>query len=288
MQPINIKNFRLLKMENIASGLKNGDTILYVGMGIYEGAEFSDGSAVPFDSDSMILAMNEGRAMAPRLMYEYTRAAMSIEQNRGRKFLEQKMSFLFAKAPQKVKVLELIEKLKPKYIIDMNYDFEIPKMYSNEPHYVIIGKARIGAELDRFEIMEWDNGAKKYEKVDKEFLRLDMPIIFKPMGSISPNPTFIISDADFVDWLTEAMGGFAVPPSLKEYRDGKQYLMLGLGFAKDTERMVANELTLGLSGGYFVYAKEPTKNCLKFLKSHNMELIAENPNDFAAKLLEVV
>ena len=30
---------------------------------------------LPYDSDSMILALNNGRAMSDRLMYEYSRAA---------------------------------------------------------------------------------------------------------------------------------------------------------------------------------------------------------------------
>jgi len=75
---------------------------------------------------------------------------------------------------------------------------------------------------------------------------------------------------------------------LKEYREGKKYLMLGLTFSKDTERMVANELTIGLNGGYFVSDEEPVKNCTKYLVSHKMEAIGENPNEFAAKIAELL
>ncbi|MCI4399026.1 MAG: hypothetical protein JHC37_00550, partial [Campylobacteraceae bacterium] len=74
-------------LAKIAGELKNGKTVLYIGMGIFNGYSFSDGTGIPHDSDSIILAMNDGRPMAPRLMYEYARAAMNIEQSRGRKYL---------------------------------------------------------------------------------------------------------------------------------------------------------------------------------------------------------
>lgn len=274
-------------IAQIASELKSGETILYIGMGIFKGYSFADGSSVPHDSDSIILAMNEGRPMAPRLMYEYARAAMSMEQSRGRKYLEEKLKNIYKQQMQQNSVHALIAKLMPRFVVDTNYDESLSKIYSGVPHFVVYGKARIGASLDRFEIFEWSPEAAAYTRVAKELLGLDKPIIFKPMGGIAPEASLIVSDADFVDWLTEAMGGFAVPPILKEYREGKKYLMMGLTFSKDTERMVANEITIGLNGGYFVSDEEPVKNCTKYLASHKMEAITENPNELAKKLLEL-
>ena len=42
------------------------------------------GEPIPADSDSLIYAMNDGKPMAPKLMYEFPRAAMNIEVKRGR------------------------------------------------------------------------------------------------------------------------------------------------------------------------------------------------------------
>jgi len=52
------------------------------------------------------------------------------------------------------------------------------------------------------------------------------------------------------------MGGFALPSVLKTYRKTKKYLFLGTSFDRDTDRMVANELTLDLEGGYVITDKE--------------------------------
>ena len=97
---------------------------------------------------------------------------------------------------------------------------------------------------------------------------------------MTPRRSFVISDADYVDCLTEAMGGFAVPSVLKTYRKTKKYLFLGTFFDRDTDRMVANELTLDLEGGYVITDQELGKKERKFIEKHNLELIEMSLEDF--------
>jgi hypothetical protein len=126
---------------------------------------------------------------------------------------------------------------------------------------------------------------KKYFAVEEEVLDEAKKILFKPMGSPLPEPNFIISDADYVDWLTEAMGGFAVPGVLKSYRKTKKYLFMGTSFDRDTDRMVANELTLDLEGGYVISDKELTKKEKKFMEKHNLELLEMSLQDFTNEFI---
>ena len=61
---------------------------------------------------------------------------------------------------------------------------------------------------------------------------------------------------------------------LKQFREDKHYLFMGVDFDRDTFRMVANELTIGLQGGYLVTQKKTfTKKEEKFLKNHSIERI---------------
>ena len=102
-----------------------------------------------------------------------------------------------------------------------------------------------------------------------------------------PEKNFVISDADFVDWLTEAMGGYAIPPFLKEYKEGKSYLYMGVDFGRDTFRMVANEVSLGHDGGYVLLDKPKdklTKKENKFIDTHNLEIIEEELENFLKEL----
>jgi len=175
--------------------------------------------------------------------------------------------------------------MAPRYIIDTNRDSKIQELLAYEPHCLILGKSRIMADKNRYETYEYDVENKKYFLVEDEVLDTAKTILFKPMGSPLPEPTFVISDADYVDWLTEAMCGFAVPPVLKSYRKTKKYLFLGTSFDRDTDRMVANELTYDLEGGYVITDQELSKKELKFVEKHNLIVINMSLEDFTKEFI---
>ena len=268
-------------MDDIKQKIKTGQLIPFLGMGVFENTKTKDGSTLPYDSDSMILALNNGRAMSDRLMYEYSRAAMSLEQRKGREFIIQMTNHIYSSKEYEIPdIYKWLKELKPKYIIDTNMDDSLQKIYNDVEHFLITGVSRITADWDRYLIYLFDVKEQKYTRIEKENLNLDLPILFKPMGSTKPEMNFIISDADFVDWLTEAMGGYAMPPILKEHRKNKEYLFLGVDFSKDTFRMVANEITVDLKGGTTVLNCELTKKEDKFIKTHNLTNLNMSIDEF--------
>lgn len=260
-------------IETIKKELRNQTTVPYFGLGIFEGTKTKEGEQMPYDSDSMILMMNNGRAMSDRLMFEYSRAAMHLEQRRGVDYINQLINHIYTKDFDPTPLHKTILDMQPRYIIDTNRDSKLQELLSFEPHTLIIGKARILDNDYRYEIFEWDLEDKKYFQVEEAALDDAKKILFKPMGSTLPEASFVISDADYVDWLTEAMGGYAVPSVLKTYRKTKKYLFLGTSFDRDTDRMVAHELTHDLEGGYVINDKPLSKKEKKFIERHNLELI---------------
>jgi len=262
-----------VKKSELEAHIKEGSLIPFIGMGVFKETKTADGEQIPYDSDSMILSLNGGRAMSPRLMYEYSRAAMSLEQRKGRPFIEQMTNHIFTAKPYPMpEAYRWLKTLMPHYVVDLNLDDSLLKLYADVDHFLITGVSRIMAGYDRFLVYMYTSANKEYHRVDKEMLSPMLPILFKPLGCTVPEKSFIVSDADFVDWLTEAMGGYALPPFLKTFKNDKSYLFLGIDFDRDTYRMVANEVTLGLSGGYLVNDKEAiSKKEEKFLKSHKIE-----------------
>jgi len=273
-------------MDNIKEDLINGKLVPFLGMGVFKDTKATDGTQIPFDSDSMVLALNNGRAMSDRLMYEYSRAAMSLEQRKGREFIIQMTNHIYSSKEYELPfTYKFLKEIQPKYLIDTNMDDSGCKVYEDVAHFMVTGVSRVMGGYDRFIVYLYDLESKKYNIIDKEELNSNIPILFKPMGSTVPDMDFIVSDADFVDWLTEAMGGYAIPPFLKEYKKNKSYLYLGVDFSRDTYRMVANEITLGHDFGYVVSAKdEHTKKENKFLKTHNLELISSEIEPFLKSL----
>ncbi len=275
-------------MQNLKEDLQSGKLVPFLGMGVFKDTVASDGSTLPYDSDSMVLALNNGRAMSARLMYEYTRAAMSLEQRKGREFIIQMTNHIYASKEYDIPtVYKKLKEIQPKYLIDTNVDDSACKVYEDVEHFMVTGVSRIMADYDRFLVYKYNLDTKTYELSTKEELNDSKPILFKPMGCMIPEKNFIISDADFVDWLTEAMGGYAIPPFLKEYKQGKSYLYLGVDFGRDTFRMVANEISLGHDGGYVLLDKpkeELTKKENKFIDTHNLQTIEEELENFLKEL----
>lgn len=267
-------------IEIIKKEIRNQTTVPYFGLGIFKDITTKEGEEMPYDSDSMILTMNNGRRMSERLMFEYSRAAMHLEQRRGIEYITQLTNHIYTKEFDPTPLQKAVIDMMPRYIIDTNRDTKIQELLAFEPHCLIMGKSRIMADKNRYETYEYDVENKKYFLVEDEVLDNATKILFKPMGSPLPEPSFIISDADYVDWLTEAMGGFALPSVLKSYRKTKKYLFLGTSFDRDTDRMVANELTLDLEGGYVITDKELGKKEKKFIDKHNLEVLQMSLKEF--------
>ena len=259
--------------STLLAGLKTGDIVPYLGPGILVGSTNDKGEAIPADSDSLIYAMNNGQAMAPRLMYEFPRAAMHIELKRGRSFVNKFLSELYGDTQwSRAPLHDWLAAIKPAYVIDINRDTQLQDSYAETPHTLITGISRIAGTDYRFKIYHYD-GSVYTEKAQEE-VDASLPILFKPMGTPRPEGHYIASDADYVDYITELMGGFAIPSFLKQYRPEKQYLFLGMRLTRDSERMVMSDITYGAgSPRGWALIQEPTAKEVRFCKRMQIEII---------------
>jgi len=271
--------------SEILSGLYDNQVVPYLGPGVlFDVTSKLNGSPIPADSDSLILAMNGGKPMAPKLMYEFPRAAMNQELKRGRNFLTQFLDKTYGETQYtRAAVHDWLAEWKPNYIIDINRDTQLQDSYADEEHTLIIGLARIVGTSYRFKIFQYDG--QNYFEIEQGQVDPRLPILFKPMGTPKPESNYIASDADYVDYITELMGGFAIPDFLKEYRKGKKYLLLGLPLNRDSERMVMSDITYGADEhrGWFL-RKNPTDKERRFSERLGFELIEADCQD----LLEMV
>lgn len=260
--------------SEILAGLYDNKVIPYLGPGVlFDAKNKLTGEAMPADSNSLILAMNNGRPMAPKLMYEFPRAAMNLELKRGRNFLGQFLNKLYGETEWTRSALhDWLNEWRPAYVIDINRDTQLQDSYADEEHTLIVGLARITASHFRFKIYHYDGSA--YFEITQEQVDPRIPVLFKPMGTPKPEANFIASDADYVDYITELMGGFAIPDFLKEYRKGKQYLLIGLPLNRDSERMVMSDIIRDASEPKgWVLNKNPTDKEIRFCKKMGLEIV---------------
>jgi hypothetical protein len=272
-----------INFKKIIDGLNEGSIIPYLGAGALKGAvNRQSGEPIPADSDSLILAMNDGKPMAPRLMYEFPRAAMNVELKRGRAAVNRFLDTTYGQTEWTPAPLhQWLAKIKPDYVIDINRDSQLQQSYSGTPHTLIRGISRVGGTDYRFRIHHYDGENYSENEIDQKEANPTLPILFKPMGSPLPDSTYIASDADYVDYITELMGGFAIPGFLKEYRKGKRYLFLGLRMTRDTERMVLSDIiyAAGTPAGWALIP-DPSDKERRFCKKMNIEIIEADIHDF--------
>lgn len=260
--------------KNLLQGVQQGQIVPYLGPGILSGAVNQETQEpMPGDSDSLIYAMNNGQAMAPRLMYEFARAAMHVELKKGRNAVNKFLTNLYQENQwTRAPFHDWLAQLKPAYVIDINRDTQLQDSYQDIEHNLIKGVARIAGTQYRFKIYHYDGS--NYQEIGQQDADASLPLLFKPMGSPVPQADYIASDADYVDYITELMGGFAIPDFLKTYRKGKQYLYLGMRFTRDTERMVMSDITYAADTPRgWAFIKEPNKKEQRYCARQNIEII---------------
>ena len=272
-----------IELSDLANALRRGDLIPYLGPGALASVvDPQTGESIPADSDSLILAMNRGRPMSKRLMWEFPRAAMDVELKRGRSAVTRFLDATYGQREwTRAPVHEWLATLAPPYVIDINRDTQLQDSYADRPHTLIRGIARIAGTDFRFRIHAFDGS--RYQEIEQDAVDPNLPILFKPLGSPRPDATYIASDADFVDYLTELMGGFGVPRFLKEYRVGRQYLLLGMRLTRDTERMVLSDLIHAADEpAGWALIPEPTEKERRYCAGKQIEIIEAD----IAELLE--
>lgn len=269
------------QFESILTGLSDGSVVPYLGPGALDGVtDKLSGKAIPADSDSLILAMNNGQPMAPKLMFEFPRAAMNIELKRGRSTINRFLDTTYRDTQWSTsKLHEWLAQSRLPYIIDTNRDIQLQKQYATTPHTLIVGTARIASKEYRYRLFHYDGAT--YSLIEQEAVDTSLPFLFKPLGTPLPETNYIASDADFVDYITELMGGFAIPSFVKRMRQNKRYLLLGLRFNRDTERMVFSEIIFGADKpAGWALIPHPTDKEKRFLARFNIEIINADVSDF--------
>ena len=256
------------------AGLADGSIVPYFGPGVLADVVSTvDGLPMPATGEQLILGLNGGKPMGAKLMYEFPRAAMNVELKRGRAAVTRFLDATYGSTQwTRSAAHEWLAGLKPAYVIDINRDTQLLDSYAGTPHTLALGCARIGGTDYRFKLYAHDGVA--YTATTPDRADPTLPLLFKPMGAAKPEPSYIASDADYVDYITELMGGYAIPAFVKNLRRGKKYLLAGVRLNRDTERMVLADMIYGSAPATgWALISEPTEKERRFCKKLGIELI---------------
>jgi hypothetical protein len=153
---------------------------------------------------------------------------------------------------------EWLATLRPPNVIGTNRDTQLLDSYAGTPHVLILGCARRSGTDHRFRLYASDGNG--YRAISPAEAGTELPLLFKPMSAPLPQPSYIASDADYVDYITELMGGFAVPSFVKAHRRGRRCPLLGVRLDRDPERMILADLVHDAAVGPAGWALIPGAN----------------------------
>lgn len=113
-------------------------------------------------------------------------------------------------------------------------------------------------------------------EVDHDAAQSWSTVLYKPHGGVLPARNFLISDADYVEVLTEIDIQTPIPDVVKERRSGRSFLFIGCRFNDQLLRTYARQLTKRSAGVHYAIVEPDvlSRNELRFLVEQGLTPLA--------------
>lgn len=266
-------------LGEIAGQLRAGTVVPYLGPGVVA----SGSPSVPTTPEALADFFATRVALPKRARGNAWAAAQFIESSRHRATVTALMVEAFA-APVAPTPLHLwLAALKLPLIVDVWYDAAMRAALEGRADWgEVQGITRAGIGEDRWHRF-YDGGGKEVAAGEAAGWTT---ILYKPHGGITPAKNFLISDADYVEVLTEIDIQTPLPDIVKERRSGRGFLFLGCRFNDQMLRTYARQISKRSAARHHavVAPDSLTRNEVRFLAEHGIAVIAL-PLARAAELL---
>jgi len=256
-------------LKALAEGLRAGAIIPYLGPGL---AELSK-PAVPINPEALAAFFGTRVALPRRAKGNAWAAAQHIESNKHRATVTALMAEAFASPVEPTAMHRYLAALRLPMIIDTWYDGAMRTALAERSDWgEIQGITRAGIGEDRW-----------YRFYDAAGLETDRAaaagwttVLYKPHGSIVPARNFLISDADYVEVLTEIDIQTPIPDVVKDRRTERGFVFIGCRFNDQLLRTYARQITKRSSTTHYAIVEPEmlTRNELRFLFEQGLTPIA--------------
>jgi hypothetical protein len=253
--------------------------IPYLGPGVLS----LDGSPLPGSQDALVARLTAKASVPHKIRNNLGAAAQFIENFKHRSTVTNSMSEAFGLEAQPTSLHTLLMGMDslplvvhawyddlPQKALRMRSDWGMAQgvsqaeHFGNWVHYYNADGSQAGVESSGHPT-EWKT------------------LLYQPLGSVWPARSFLVSDSDFVEVLTEIDIQTPIPKSVQEIRLGRSFLFLGCRFSKQLDRLFAHQIIKRSSQKHWaVLPEEPTRNELRFMDEHFIERIPITLSEFVA------
>ena len=249
----------LAKLSAALDAVATGRMIPYLGAGI---AGLTEG--VPA-SPAALCALIEAEVRVPRRASgNLWSAAQFVESRRFRATLNDIVARAFAPGQGKSNAVQrALAALRPPMIVDTWYDDGLLAALAGQPGWGWVqGVSRNGEWIEIWTRAYAPDGTERPEGPDPEWGTL----VYKPHGLARKGSSFLMSDSDYVEVLTEIDIQTPVPAEVRTRRSGRAFLFLGCRFDDQMLRIFARQIAKRSGGGHVaVIEGQLTRMEMRFL-----------------------
>jgi hypothetical protein len=266
-------------LADVAAQLRAGTIVPYLGPGLAE----SQKPAAPMNPEALAAFFGTKVALPRRAKGNAWAAAQHIESYKHRSTVTALMSEAFATPVEPTALHRYLASLRLPMIVDSWYDGAMRTALGERSDWgEIQGITRAGIGEDRW-YRFYDAAGKEADRAAANGWKT---LLYKPHGSVAPAKNFLISDADYVEVLTEIDIQTPIPDAVKDRRTERNFVFIGCRFNDQLLRTYARQITKRSGAMHYVIV-EPEKlsrNEIKFFISQGLTPIAI-PLDRAVEIL---
>ncbi len=256
-------------LREVAARLREGAVVPYLGPGL---AELSK-CAVPMNPEALSAFFGIKVALPRRAKGNAWAAAQHIESMKHRSTVTALMTEAFASPVEPTALHHYLATLRLPMIVDTWYDGAMRAALGERSDWgEVQGITRAGIGEDRW--YRFYNAAGV--EADRAAAAGWTTLLYKPHGSIAPAKNFLISDADYVEVLTEIDIQTPIPDVVKDRRTERSFVFIGCRFNDQLLRTYARQVTKRSAALHYAIVEPKTlsKNELRFLISQGLTPIA--------------
>lgn len=264
---------KLADAEAVLAGaavqLHTGKIIPYLGPGLTELAK----PTVPMTPEALAAFFGTKVALPRRAKGNAWASAQHIESMKHRSTVSALMTEAFAGAIVPTALHRYLASLRLPMIVDTWYDGTMRLALAERTDWgEIQGITRAGIGEDRW-YRFYDAAGTEADRAAAETWTT---ILYKPHGSIAPAKNFLISDADYVEVLTEIDIQTPIPDAVKNRRTERTFLFIGCRFHDQLLRTYARQLTKRSAAPHYAIVEPDglTRNEMRFFMTHAITPIA--------------
>lgn len=250
-------------LDGLARDLLEGAVVPWLGPGVHEAPAFPA-------SPAALAAWIAQRAPVPgRIRGSLGAAAQYVEQHRHRKTLDRILVEAFARPSPPPPAVQLLERLpRLPLVVDTWYDATCARALAAERRVALVHGVDRTGQLERF-FVHAESPALVPPGAECD------TVVYQPVGTAWPRPSFVVSDADLVEVLTEIDIQTPIPPVVQARRAKLGFVFLGCRFNDQLPRAFARQIMKRSAGPHFaVLPDAPTRMEARFLAEQGITRIA--------------